>query len=578
VIGSKLNRVERAMSTFARRLWTRTRSASEPARMETKRRTILSRAAVGALLVLLWSCGGTQVRGTLGPGVSGVVRAPSPTVPTYATSADPGEVAIGGEVAQSVRRGVERAGQEHSMPLEGDPRLAQLASWLAERLEPGGEPPPNEVVEFFARHLGLVEPVPHLMILGQPVSDMEEGVASSVGQFMTRQTYNRYGLAVVERGGLNVAVVVLSWRWVELEPIPRRIDANAPLGVRGRLVGDHRNPALVVARPDGQLTRLPAGSGPDFDVRVPTTSGAGTYQVELVGRGPHGDTVIANFPVYVGTNIPEEVRVGETTGSGSQDVESVRRELLDLLNATRREAHLSEVAEHAPLREVAVAHSRDMAEHDFVGHTSPRSGTAADRVAAAHLPTGLVLENIGRGYSAQEIHHGLLESPGHRANLINPNVSHVGIGVVTQADGDRPAFLVTEVFVRMAERVDLSNAAQRLLELMNRARSARGAPALELVPALSNAAGEAATRYFAEPNLTQQEAVDDASASLRRFAIAYRRLGGVMAVVNDIDEAGSLEPTLDREVRYVGVGAAQGTRPDSGPNAIAVVIVLAWPR
>src|SRR5690606_27303462 len=118
--------------------------------------------------------------------------------------------------------------------------------------------PPNEVVDFFARHLGLVEPVPHIMVLGQPSDTLEEGVASSVGQFMERQTYNRFGASVVGRGGLTVAVVMSSWRWVELEPIPRRIEAGTPVSVRARLTGEHRNAPVVVAAPDRQLRRLPA--------------------------------------------------------------------------------------------------------------------------------------------------------------------------------------------------------------------------------------------------------------------------------------------------------------------------------
>ena len=102
--------------------------------------------------------------------------------------------------------------------------------------------------------------------------------------------------------------------------------------------------------------------------------------------------------------------------------------------------------------------------------------------------------------------------------------------------------------------------------------------------ALSTSAGPsvATQRYwdefFADPDLSQQDVVDDASASLRRFAIAYHRIGGVMAVVSEVREAGALEPTLDPGIRYLGIGVAQGTRPDTGTNAIAVVIVMAWPR
>lgn len=544
--------------------------------MRPMRRATRTAPLVGLLLL---ACGGGSQGSTIGTEQDfEVVEAPAPTVPTYVTTAGDGDVVLGAATtADAVRSGVAAASAAHEMAVEGDPRLARLAQWVAERLGPDGEPPPNEVVEFFARHLGLVEPVPHIMVLGQPGDSLAEGIASSVGQFMDRQTYNRWGAAVVERAGLSVAVVMLSWRWVELEPVPRQVAGGAPIAVRGRLIGDHHNPAVVVAQPDGQVRRLPAGSGPDFDVRVPT-GGEGTYQVEVVGRGRHGDTVIANFPVFVGTEIPREVRLTGGADSGGRDVESVRRELLEMLNETRRGAGLGELTEHAGLREVALGHSRDMVAQDYIGHQSPRTGTPADRVRASGLQSGLVLENIGRGYSAAEIHRGLMESPGHRANLVNPDVTHVGIGVVAQPEGARSAFIVTEVFVRMAERVDLSDASERLEGLINRSRSARGAPPVELQDHLSEAAQRAAEEFFADPSLSQQDTVDDASASLRRFAIAYRRLGGVMAIVADVGEAGAIEPTLDPDVRHVGIGVAQGTRPDTGPNAIAVVIILAWPR
>ncbi|MEQ8890296.1 MAG: CAP domain-containing protein, partial [Sandaracinaceae bacterium] len=379
------------------------------------------------LATLALGCGGGSQGSTIGTDQDfEVVDAPAPTVPAYVTASAEGEAVLSeGPAGDAVRAGVASASATHEMPIEGDPRLARLAQWVADRLGPDGEPPPNEIVEFFARHLGLVEPVPHIMVLGQPADSLEEGIASSVGQFMNRQTYNRWGAAVVERAGLSVAVVMLSWRWVELEPVPRQVSEGDPIAVRGRLIGDHRNPAVVVAQPDGQVRRLPAGSGPDFDVRVPTGA-EGTYQVEVVGRGEHGDTVIANFPVFVGTEIPRQVRLSGVADGGGRDVESVRRELIEMLNETRRGAGLPELTEHAGLREVALGHSRDMVANDYIGHQSPRSGTPADRVRTSGLQSGLVLENIGRGYSAAEFHRGLMESPGHRANLVNPDVSHVG--------------------------------------------------------------------------------------------------------------------------------------------------------
>ncbi|MFK7990053.1 MAG: CAP domain-containing protein [Sandaracinaceae bacterium] len=505
------------------------------------------------------------------------VAAPEASAEAYSTRIEAGAVVRGPGPTAIVERGVATAAEAHEMPVEGDPRLARLAAWVVDRLGPDGEPPPNEVVEFFARTLGLVEPVPHIMVLGVPADRLEAGITSSVGQFMDRQTYNRWGAALTEDRGLTIAVVMLSWRWVELEPVPRAVPAAASIALRGELAEGHRNPSVVVALPSGAVRRMPAGGGPGFDVQV-STEETGPHQVELVGRGPRGDTVIANFPVYVGAEVPTVVRFGAGGDEGGRDVDSVRDELLALLNESRERAGLTPLSAHVGLREVGLAHSRDMASNGFIGHTSPTTGTAADRVRTASLNTGLVLENIGRGYSAQEIHRGLMESPGHRANLINPDVSHVGIGVVAEPENDRSAFIVTQVFIRMAEEVNLDGAAPRLVEQINRSRSARGAPPVELEDHLSEAAQAAAEAFFEDASLSQQDTVDDATASLRRFAIAYRRMGGVMAVVADPAEAAALEPTLEAGIRAVGIGVAQGTRADTGPNAIAVVIVIAWPR
>ena len=477
------------------------------------------------------------------------VEAPAPTVPAYSSASDTDGEIVHGASAEAVRAGVQRAAEIHGMPLEGDARLGQLASWVAERLGPEGEPPPNEVVEFFARNLGLVEPVPHIMVLGQPADTLEDGVADSIGQFMQRQVYNRYGGAVVPRAGLAVAVVLLSWRWVELEPVPRRVEQGDALTLRGRLLGDHRNPTVVVAPPDGQVRRLPAGGGPDFDVRVPTTA-AGVYQVELVGRGEHGDTGHRELPglrrpADPGPSPPRWGAPGRSAGRRERAAGALRRAQRD---PPRRGPAAAPRARGAA-RGRARAQPRHGRARLHRAHLASAPASPSDRVRAAGLTSGLVLENIGRGYSAQEIHRGLMESPGHRANLVNPDVTHVGIGVVAQTEGARSAFLVTEVFVRMSERVDLSGAPERLVSSLNRARSARGAPPLSLEEHLSEAAQHAADEFFADPSLTQQDAIDDASGSLRRFAIAYRRIGGVMAVVANVDEAGALEPALDPDVR-----------------------------
>lgn len=540
----------------------------------------LTRAAPVLLVASsLVACGGGNGSGRLrGTTTATVVEAPVATVDSYRTEATP-EAAIGGEPAAAVERGVVAAGQSRGVEMSGDGRLGLLAAWTAERLGEGGTPPPHEVVEFFAHHVGLVEPVPHLLILGQPdASALEAGITDSVAQFLGRQAYNRYGVAVVERQGLTIAVVTLAGRWVELEPVPRHLSAGESIRVSGSLLDGYQNPTFAVAPPEGAVRRIPAGGGPDFQVNIPT-EGRGVYKVEILAQGPRGDTVLANFPLYVGVPVPRSVAVGGTAGPGeSRDALAVGTELLRQLNETREQQGLAPLARHEGVAAVALAHSRDMVDNGFVGHRSAASGNAPDRVRAAGLRSGLVLENIGRGYGAAEIHRGLIDSPGHRANVLNGDVTHVGIGVVGEPEGSRTAFVATQVFVRMAQEIDVAAAPAELIALINQGREARGARPLEGDQNLSAAAQQAAQDYFGDGDLTQQDAVDQASGQMRRFAIAFRRVGGLMVVVSTVDEASQLEPTFDPEVRYVGIGVAQGNREDHPPNSIAVVILLGWAR
>lgn len=531
-------------------------------------------------LVVVLGCGSRQ-RTRLGTEQTETeIAAPAPSATRYATTPPEGAPITGGLHADEVQAGVEAAGQARGAALHGDPRLATLAEWISERLSPAGDPPPSEVIDFFAWNLGLTDPTPHVMVLGLPErADIQENVRSSADQFLARQGYTHWGATVVPRSGVWLIVVVLSWRHLELDPIPRAMPAGTPIRVHGRLAEGYSNPTIVAQSPGGETIRFPAGGGPDFDVRVPTDTGTGAYRIEVLARGTHGESVLMNAPIYVGAEPPRTIRLDRPQETaGVQDVATVRAQLLRYLNRARNEVGLPALQEDPQLDAIATAHTRDMIDHDFVGHTSPTTGSAADRVRTAGVQSGLVLENIGRGYSASEIHRGLLDSPGHRANLVNPHATHVGIGVVAEEENGRSAFLVTQVFIRVAESIDTAAAPQTLLAQINRARAARSAPEMAIDPNLQQAAQEAAEAFFAEPTSTQQDTVDRASASLRRFGIQYRRIGGVMAVVTTLDEAQQLEPALDDTVRLTGIGVAQGTRPDTGPNAIAVVIVLGWER
>jgi uncharacterized membrane protein required for colicin V production len=106
-------------------------------------------------------------------------------------------------------------------------------------------------------------------------------------------------------------------------------------------------------------------------------------------------------------------------------------EVFDLLNLARLDAGVSPVAWSEALAEVALGHAYDMYLDGFFAHDSPTTGGLGDRLRAASITFRFAGENLALAVTPQEIHRGLMESPGHRANILGPEYRRVGVAVVS---------------------------------------------------------------------------------------------------------------------------------------------------
>ncbi len=122
---------------------------------------------------------------------------------------------------------------------------------------------------------------------------------------------------------------------------------------------------------------------------------------------------------------------------------ALEQALLSYTNSARRQAGLSELKMDEHLAIAARAHARDMATLNYLSHESPNPETAtlALRVAKAGSVAQMVGENLAfipdSNDLAQATVNGWLESPGHRANILEPNFSHVGFGIASDGKGNR---------------------------------------------------------------------------------------------------------------------------------------------
>jgi uncharacterized protein YkwD len=104
---------------------------------------------------------------------------------------------------------------------------------------------------------------------------------------------------------------------------------------------------------------------------------------------------------------------------------------------------------------VARLHSIDMPAKGYFAHTAPDGKTPADRLRAANIPFSAWAENIRwvsapRTNAAHDLMYepttGWMNSAVHRANILNANLTQVGVGVYLTAARDR--YYATQVFIR----------------------------------------------------------------------------------------------------------------------------------
>ncbi|MFG2309130.1 CAP domain-containing protein [Streptomyces sp. NPDC048566] len=125
-------------------------------------------------------------------------------------------------------------------------------------------------------------------------------------------------------------------------------------------------------------------------------------------------------------------------------LERTTREVLALTNRERAAHGLPQLSPDGPLTAAAQGHSADMVARDFYAHTSPDGRAPWDRAAAAGSRHRTVGENIACGQrSPAEVVLGWMNSPGHRANILTPEFTHLGVGL---AGGGRAGTYWTQLF------------------------------------------------------------------------------------------------------------------------------------
>jgi uncharacterized protein YkwD len=362
---------------------------------------------------------------------------------------------------------------------------------------------------------------------------------------------------------------------VSTAPIPREIEAGGSVVLDAVVDPRYRDPEVFVTHDDGTTQRLDLGPGRPggFTSQLACGKHRGRQQIEITASDAAGATVLANFPLWCGAAPPASVTVdpAHDDAPAATTREAEQRELASL-NRDRVAAGLPMLQWDERVAAVARGHSEEMRRTHVVAHISPTTGSAADRVKAANIRTSVVLENLARAYGVDEAHQGLMNSPGHRANLMTSVATHVGIGVVfgDEVSGRREMF-ITQVFIRVPPNIDRRRAIETVRQKLAAAR-----PALVHQPALTGYAQQVADALAAgEPSETASQRT---KRQLDGMGRAYQRFASVITATADLDTLDGAAMIGDEVADEVGIGVAQGPHPELGDNAIWIVLLLATKR
>ncbi|MBP3633055.1 MAG: SafA/ExsA family spore coat assembly protein [Oscillospiraceae bacterium] len=118
----------------------------------------------------------------------------------------------------------------------------------------------------------------------------------------------------------------------------------------------------------------------------------------------------------------------------SASVTGVESQVVNLVNEIRAQNGLPSLRHNWQLSRVARYKSQDMADKNYFSHNSPTYGTPFQMMKQFGISYRTAGENIAQGYrTAQAVVNAWMNSPGHRANILNANYTQIGVGYV--ADG-----------------------------------------------------------------------------------------------------------------------------------------------
>ena len=121
----------------------------------------------------------------------------------------------------------------------------------------------------------------------------------------------------------------------------------------------------------------------------------------------------------------------------SASLAAYEQQVVDLVNKERAAAGLSALKVNTKLAGVAEKKAEDLRDNNYFSHTSPTYGSPFDMMKQFGITYSSAGENIAKGQKTPEsVMNGWMNSAGHKANILNSSFTEIGVGYVTDSNGN----------------------------------------------------------------------------------------------------------------------------------------------
>jgi hypothetical protein len=314
----------------------------------------------------------------------------------------------------------------------------------------------SEVVRAALEYAGVTDAITfpftlHTVGGAAPLAELPELITAHLAD--SGVTHVGVGVSDAPRDdGERLITLLFARRMIGLGPFPRAVDLGASAMLWGRVPDDSGFPQVLVATPEGAVRDADVflGDGRSFFCPLAFTGERGTWMVEVLAGDRYGLQVTNLFPVHVGAPAPRlpVIRLlrPDPPEAGATALED---QLVALVNRDRVAHGRSRLLRHRTLTVAARAHSADMARRDYFGHRGPSDGPVAERLARRGFTPSLAAEAISIAPSTAQSHANLMRSPSHRRTLLDPRMTHIGVGVVILGRGESRRLVITEELARI---------------------------------------------------------------------------------------------------------------------------------